>query len=155
MAKRKRDYKAEYARSKARSQSRGYTGPRQEKRARKAVGLTRGFPSLRFDELPDFAIEQVSGRRIARMREEARYWSDNHSHVKASRYSGNMSNDQVEQYHAAYVQQPDTYRDSNGKPLSRRMRAKEKKIRIYRYLTGHGYTVEGGPEDWKSDRGPA
>ena len=149
---RKRDYKADYARRKARALGKGYKSVREERQARQALGLTR--PEFRRTStpgkgwLPDYAIAALGGGRIKRLRAEAKEWSDKHSHVKASRYRANFSNAQVEAYHAAYVQRPDPN-------LSRRKRAIAKRISIYNYLVAFGFPVEGGPEDWKSDLAPA
>lgn len=126
MVRKKRDYKAEYARRRARSLSLGYKSPRQEYRARKAVGMDRSFPSLRRSELPDFVINVLSGDDIARIRRENAEWSKGHSWVKESKYTGRMSNRQARDYNHAYVQRV--------KEGSRRGKAKEKKLRIFRYL---------------------
>jgi len=151
MARKRRDYRAEYARRKAAAKAKGYSGPREEYRARKALGFTKAFrrsPTLPKAELPDFAIARLStDSEMSRLRREAKEWSAGHSWVKASRYRGNMSNAQVRAYHHAYVE-----RVTVG---SRRGRAKEKRLRIYEYLTTYGYPVEGGPENWKSDLAPA
>lgn len=152
MARKPRDNKAAYARRKARAQARGYKSPYEEYKVRKALGMnSREFsrtttPSKGF--LPDWAIDVVSGSRMARLRREAKEWSDKHSHVKASKYYGTFSNKRVEEYHKAYVQRPDP-------KLSRRKRAIAKRVGIYEYLVANGFKVEGGPEDWKSDEIPA
>ena len=149
MARRKRNYKAEYARRKTRAVAKGYKTPHHEYRARKALGLSRIFPSLRLDELPDFAFEKATGADITRRRQEAQDWSDAHSHVKASRYRRNMSQKQLDDYWRAYVE---PYEQLGP---SRRKRAKERRLRIFEYMTKYGYPIEGRQEDWKSDRAPA
>jgi hypothetical protein len=152
MARKPRNYKAEYARKKARSQAKGYRNPGEEYRARKALGITApGFRRVSTPgrkALPSRVIETLTGTKLSALRKESQEWSDKHSHVKASRYRSSFSAKRVEDYHKAYVQRPDPN-------LSRRKRAIAKRIAIYNYLTAYGFPVEGGPEDWKSDETPA
>ena len=152
MARKPRNYKAEYARRKARSQAKGYRNPGEEYRARKALALTTsGFrrastPHRR--SLPSYAIDALTGARMSRIRSESKKWSDDHSHVRASRYRANWGSKRVEAYYNAYVRRPDP-------SLSRRKRAIAKRLAIYDYLSAYGFPLEGGPENWKSDLAPA
>jgi len=146
MARKKRDYKAEYARRRTRSKALGYSSPREEYRARKSVGLTRVFPSLRRNELPDFAIERLTSRTPT-PRTEAKAWSDRHSHIDATKFTRGMPPEQFKMYYEAFIQ------DYKSLGPSRRKRAKEKRRRIGRYMKKyHPDAIEGGEETWKSKR---
>lgn len=143
MARRKRDYKAEYARRKARSHTLGYRSPREEYKARKALNLPRDFPSMERKWLPDHAVEKLDGTRLRRLRKESQDWSNVHSHVNASRYSPRWGEERVEAYHHAFVQ-----RVLFG---SRRGKAKEKKLRIFEYIKRYINPDAEWSSEWTSE----
>lgn len=137
---RKRDYKAEYARRKLRAQSRGYRSPREEGRARKALGLPRSFRSVPRNDLPPTVVERITGAYMKRLRQESKDWSAGHSHTARSRFNNRWTNRQVEAYHRAYVE-----RVTEG---SRRGKSKEKSRRISEYV--HDWT-DIGEKEWTQE----
>lgn len=98
---RRRDYKAEYQRAKARARELGYSGQREYKQARKELGLTgtRAMP------VPRRILE---GMRESESwsRGQAREWSRKHSHNKGSQYKESMTDDEVRQYLMLYRYKP-------------------------------------------------
>lgn len=123
MPRRQRDHKAEYARRKARARAAGYTSVKAYSRARKELGTPRNaspIPRRVYDR------EQTGTDNIVRLRREAAAWSDKHSATASSRYRPDMTDDQVANYHAAFVE-----RITEG---SRRGRARERRRRIRDYL---------------------
>ncbi|HEY6022366.1 MAG TPA: hypothetical protein VIY48_21650 [Candidatus Paceibacterota bacterium] len=145
---RKRDYKAEYARRKAKAVSLGYRSPREEYRARKSLNFTRQFPSLKRSELPDFSLDALSVAAKRRRFAEAKAWSDRHSRTKASKFRANMSNAQFDSYYRAFVE-PHIQLGP-----SRRKRAIERKRRIREYMLQYGGVEEGTPDDARYLVGP-
>lgn len=132
MARKKRDYKTEYAAAKRRAQAAGYKSQREYKAVRKSLSLpprTSPVPK-RVIESQRVGVTSAANdysRRMSRLRREARSWSDKHSHIARSRYTPSMSDEQVSDYHNAYVERP------TG--LSRRKAALEKRRRIHHYLS--------------------
>lgn len=144
MARRKRTHaqnKAAYARAKSRAISKGYSSPYQERKARKALGLRRGMPSLRVSELPEYALDVLTGRRTREQRAQAKEWSDAHSRIPNSKYSGRMGAEQVADYWHAYIEEA---------PKGARGRY-EKKHRIWAYL--HKWKGDKRPwsQEWESE----
>ncbi len=109
MARKPRDYKAEYAAAKRRATASGYKSEREYKQVRKALKLPRTAQPA-----PRRILEKTAPRKLARAtnapkvasqrRREAREWSDKHSHRPHSRYSPKMSDRQVALYHKAFVE---------------------------------------------------
>ena|SRR6266540_3888185 len=95
MARKARDYKAEYRAAKLRATRAGYKSEREYKRVRRELALPpRTMP------VPKRILE--TNPIVARRRESQR-WSDAHSHKDTSRYSPSLTDRQAELYHAAYV----------------------------------------------------
>lgn len=130
MARRKRDYKAEYAASKRRATNAGYKSEREYRRVRKQLNLpprTSPVPKRIIRNVRPEAIN--SGRtssELSRLRREAKQWSDTHSLRKTSKYRDSMSDEEVRRYHRAFVQPV-----NEG---SRRERARERRRRIQEWL---------------------
>ena len=103
MARKKRDYKAEYATRKARAQKAGYTGVRDYSKARKALKLPP-----RTSPIPkQILAREGSTPSMARMRMECLLWSNAHSRRPHSEYSPSLTDVQVERYWLAYVDTPE------------------------------------------------
>lgn len=117
MARKARDHKAEYAAAKRRATRAGYQSQREYKRVRKELNLPpRAMP------VPKRVLEL---NPITRLRRESQQWSDEHSHRYNSRYRKTLTDDQVERYHAAFVEDI---------PLEGERLDREKRRRIHRYL---------------------
>lgn len=142
---RTRDYKAEYARSKARAQALGYRSEREVKYVRKAFKVPRGERLRSREELAAERprLMQRAGKIASenrRMRKESRAWSEAHSHKLVSRYSSRMSDDQVERYYSAYVKSIDEQKRENER---RKLRE------IKRYLVPDYMDVD----EWEQEYG--
>lgn len=148
MARKKRDYKAEYAAAKRRATAAGYKSQREYKAARKALSVPRGaspVPKRIAENVIDGGVSSATNRssRMRQLRKESRIWSDRHSRVPRSRYSPRMSDDVVERYHRAFV--------DDIPEVSRRKRPKERKRRIRDYLLDTDQITE---DEWKQAYGP-
>lgn len=122
MARRKRDYKAEYATRKAKAQKAGYKSVREYSRVRKDLALPR-----RSSPIPKRILStEGNNPRIARLRSESKRWSDKHSQRAHSRYRPELTDAQVERYWLAFVDEP-----TNRTIAEREF---EKRIRIKKYL---------------------
>lgn len=96
MARKTRDYKAEYAAAKRRATRAGYKSEREYKRVRKELALPpRTMP------VPKRILE---ANPITALRRQSQAWSDAHSKRKNSRYRPSMPDAQVVKYHAAFVE---------------------------------------------------
>jgi len=89
VARKPRNYAAEYAARKRRATELGYKSEREYKGARKRAEITRR-------ELPP--------PKETLLRREAKRWSDEHSLRRNSRYSDTLTVEQVERYHRAFVE---------------------------------------------------
>lgn len=129
MASRKRDHKAEYARRKQLAKARGYKGVREYKRTRKSLGLSRRdkTPPRSTARLRLATRAREATSTVTRLRRECKEWSDTHSHVTRSKYHPAMTDDEVKDFHRAYV-------EYNPDGLSRRKAARDKRRRIGRYV---------------------
>lgn len=150
MARKQRDYKAEYAAAKKRATAAGYKSQREYKTARKALRTPRNVSpvprtvaerSLRAEGgLTQARAEQA---RIRRLRLESRDWSRKHSKVNTSSYSPSMSDDRVEAYHVAYVAEP---------PGDDRDAREEARLEwLHDYLVPNFYTEEQWQELYPPD----
>lgn len=105
MPRKSRDYKAEYARAKARAKAAGFKSEREYKRARKGLSVPRAAsPVKRLIPASELARADAKAKDIAKIRREARRWSATHSHVTNSQYVNRMTDAQVIAYHRAYVE---------------------------------------------------
>lgn len=102
MAKRKRDYKAEYRRRKELARSAGFGSVRQYRQERKRLSLPRQGKLS-----PTHAIRQ-----------ENQAWSDEHSRVPNSRWNPNFDDERARRYYRAFVE--DHADDPSGKTESGR-----------------------------------
>lgn len=148
MARKKRDYKAEYAAAKRRATAAGYKSTREYTAVRKGLKLPpRTSPiskPIAEKITPGITATSVSANTaLSRMRREAKKWSDVHSHSHRSRYSPSMSDDQLRKYHYAYVEKVPKN--------SRRKMANEKRERIRQYLVPD-YLNQS---EWESKYSPA
>lgn len=126
MARKQRDYKAEYARAKARATRAGYKSERQYKAVRKTLQLPRNAPVIpAWVAAPDVTATATATGGIGRLRRESREWSQKHSKVANSRYRASMTDEQVERYHRAFVVKP------VGKTRYERNRNKYEAIEAY------------------------
>ena len=111
MARKPRDYKAEYARSKARAKSLGYRSQREYKRTRANVRAANPEFTSRTKLPPKSEVSALFGEvfsSVSRLRREAEEWSNKHSHSPRSAYKPSMTDAQVRKYHRAFVEKPDT-----------------------------------------------
>lgn len=143
MARKKRDYKAEYAAAKRRAQSAGYKSEREYKAVRKALGTPRNAAPAPRRIIAAAAPETLNSaaanaRSMASLRREAKAWSDRHSVRSTSRYTSRMTDEQVIRYHHAYVERIDG--------LSRRSYQREKRARIHDFLVPDFIS----DKEWKS-----
>lgn len=143
MARKRRDYKAEYRASKERATRAGYSGVSEYRAVRKALRLpprTSPIPKRILEsESPGFSVSATSiSAHIAHLRREDKKWSDAHSRVPNSRYSPNFTPDQVERYYAAYV-------DDDIPGRNRKERAREKLRRLHDFLVPDFITED----EWK------
>jgi len=123
VARKQRDYKAEYAAAKARATRAGYKSEREYKRVRKELKLPP-----RTSPVPKRIVENVKPgitADMSQMRRECQRWSDGHSRVDNSKYRPTMTNDQVRRYHKAFVEKP------KGKTRKERSRNKYDAIHDY------------------------
>lgn len=97
MARKQRDYKAEYAAAKQRAARAGYKSEREYKQVRRELNLPR-----RASPVPKRIL--ATNPILARRRESQR-WSDRHSHKDRSRYSRTFTDAEVERYWRAYVEE--------------------------------------------------
>lgn len=104
MARKRRDYKAEYAARKRRAKAAGYRSEREYKRTRKALKTPRNASPV------SRPIAEVTGREqladaaeIRKMRREANAWSKRHSKQPSSAYVKSMSDENVRRYWLATV----------------------------------------------------
>ncbi len=141
MARKPRNYKAEYAAAKQRATRAGYKSERQYKAVRKSLALPP-----RTSPIPRKVLERERGtnavpvasaaaRALSRKRHEAKAWSDRHSRVERSKYHPRMSDPQVERYWRAYV-------DKNIEGNNRLERKREKNQRLYEFLVPDYMTEE-------------
>lgn len=119
MARKARDYKAEYARSKARAKAAGYQSEREYKAVRKSLKLPRNaapVPRRILETEKPLAVSRakVEARHMQRLRRESKRWSDTRSRVPSTKYNPRLTDDQVERYHRAFVEKIDT-RTKRGK----------------------------------------
>jgi len=96
MARKQRDYKAEYRAAKLRATRAGYKSEREYKRVRRELALPR-----RAMPVPKRILQ--ANPVVARRRESQR-WSDEHSRRRNSRYSPSMSDADAERYWLAFVE---------------------------------------------------
>lgn len=94
---RKRDYKAEYARAKARAQKAGYQSPYEYKKARKQLRLKPTQKIIPKDQLRGMTPQQY------REMKDARLWSLKHSRQAKTKFNPNMSPQQQRDYVQAFV----------------------------------------------------
>lgn len=124
MARKKRDYKAEYAARKRNATRAGYKSVREYSRVRKEFNLPRGTAPVprRIAERiqPNVSAPKVS--RAQRLRNEARAWSRKHSHRHTSRYRPSMTDEEVEKYHHTFVEWIEGSRKEVGREKRRRIR---------------------------------
>lgn len=116
MARKKRDYKAEYAAAKRRATQAGYKSEREYKTARKTLGVPRNASPIP----KRLYTQSTSYKRV-----QSKAWSKAHSNRHTSSYRDIMTDDQVDRYWAAYVEDF----DESGKAGKR-----EKQRRIHDYL---------------------
>ena len=143
MARKQRDYKAEYRRSKERAQASGYKSEREYKAVRKALGTPRGAMPAPRRVMAAAAPErlnaaQAEARAIAAKRRAAASWSKKHSHVGTSAYTKRMTDSEVEAYYRAYLE-PLT-------GLSKKTARDEKRRRIKEYMVSQGLMT---PSEWE------
>ena len=98
MATRRRDYKAEYARAKARATAAGYKSEREYKQARKRLGVHGG----RVSPVPKRVLTAIVDAGADRDR-AARAWSKRHSKVRESAWSDSFDESQRAAYFNIYV----------------------------------------------------
>lgn len=103
MAKRVRDYKAEYATAKRRAKQAGYKSQREYKRARKALQLPRNVSPVprRVIERIDPGVLIPEGTKAIRTG-NAR-WSNKHSRVPNSKWNPKWDDTRARAYHLAFV----------------------------------------------------
>ncbi len=100
MPRKQRDYKAEYAKAKAKANASGYKSEREYKRARKTLRLPP-----RTSPVPKRVYERLNATDpiLSRLRRESQAWSDAHSKSGRSKYDHRMSDDKLRLYHLAFV----------------------------------------------------
>lgn len=125
MARKKRDYKAEYQARKRKATQLGYKSEREYKRARKTLSTPRNQAPPAKEEATKLA--PTLGISISRIRRESKRWSNKHSHVPNSKYRDSLTDDQARRYWRAFVE------DIPGVGRSK-SRQKEKRNRIHDYL---------------------
>lgn len=107
----RRDYKAEYAATKARAQAGGYASEREYRKARRAANTPRGAMPVRRGQLEAIqpgALERGAAaiREDRRLRRVARAWSDKRSHVPETQYRKTFDEPTVEAYVDVWVNKP-------------------------------------------------
>jgi hypothetical protein len=145
MAKKPRDYKAEYRRTKERIRAKGYESEREYKRIRKELSLPKRAPAPDKSELQRERPSLFAQRErsiLPRLRRESKAWSNAHSHTGSSRYSDSMSDDEVRRYHRAFVERIETG--------SRRGKAREKRRRIREWIV----PAFLDQQEWEQNYGP-
>lgn len=147
MPRRQRDYKAEYAATKRRVRASGYKSEREYRAVRKQLKLpprTSPVPKRIQERIQPgiTASATTSAGRIARLRRESHHWSDQHSHVKNSRYFKSFTDAQVERYWQAYVEYP-------VPGTNRKNRAQEKARRLKTFLYPDFLTLEEWEENYR------
>lgn len=101
MAKRKRDYKAEYARRKRTAQKAGYASEREYKRARKAVNTPRNASPI---SKPILIRQSPSAPlTIKQIRAANAKWSRQHSKRGTSHWNASASDSQARRYYDAFI----------------------------------------------------
>lgn len=133
MARKRRDYKAEYAASKERATRAGYKSVSEYRSVRKALRLpprTSPVPKRILEAQPGNTVSgaTANANRMARLRRASRAWSDAHSKVANSRYSPRFSDAQVERYYAAFVD-----KEIPGKNRQERKASKADRLRQFLY----------------------
>jgi hypothetical protein len=114
MARKKRDYKAEYAAAKRRATRAGYKSEREYKTTRKLAQLPP-----RTSLVP----KRIFAGNDPALRQEAREWSAIHSRRPNSKYRENMSDDQVRRYHKAFVEPLDEVDSATTREKLKRIKA--------------------------------
>jgi len=113
---RKRDHKAEYAAAKRRAKAAGYKSQREYKTVRKTLSLPpRAMP----------VPKPIYETSYPWKRAESKRWSKEHSRRYTSKYRDSLTDEQVEMYWRAYVEEF----DESGK-----VGATAKRKRIHDYL---------------------
>lgn len=107
MAKR-RDYKAEYARTKARAKAAGYSGEREYRSVRRALALPPRSSPISRRVLSRSAPERLNAAAsetadLARIRREARRWSETRSQLDSTKLPRGLTEKQIRAYHKAFV----------------------------------------------------
>lgn len=124
MPRKQRDYRAEYARRRARSQSKGYKNPFQERKARKLLGLPRDFPTPHRKYFPDNKLDRLLRTDIHRIGQESIKWANEHSHRPETKFPSHGSDEQKRRFKEAFV----------DKQPKGRKGSKQKQTLIYDYL---------------------
>jgi hypothetical protein len=124
MPRKQRDYRAEYQRRKSLAQSRGYSGPYQQSKARKILKLPRDFAPIQRKDLPKSTLDRLLRTDIHKVGEQSLSWANEHSHMKETKYPSHGSDEQKRRFKEAFVDKP---------PKGRRG-GKIKQDRIYAYL---------------------
>lgn len=97
MARRKRDYKAEWAARKRRATAAGYRSVGEYSQARKKLGTPRNASPL-----PKRVTERVT-KTDGVIRRESKAWSDKHSRQSSSRYRASWDDEKVGRYYDTFV----------------------------------------------------
>lgn len=125
---RKRDYKKEYAASKAKAKAAGYKSQREYRKARKDLGLKgRGVSPLHKATKAKMYPVATPPQTLRKIRRLCQEWSDEHSQNDRSKYNPQWSDAKVLKYYIAFVVRPD-------QKLSRRKRKKQKLQWLHDYL---------------------
>jgi hypothetical protein len=132
VARKRRDYRAEYQARKQRATAAGYESVRQYGKVRKELNLPP-----RSSPVPKRIY--LSGTQLKR--QQAERWSRAHSHVKRSRYKASFTNTELEAYWQAFVRPP----EPGETRLDRKFRTAKRK-RVHDYLVGQGIITE---QQWR------
>ena len=116
MAK-KRDYKAEYAAAKARAKRAGYASQREYRAARKEAGLKGGnvSPLRKSTKQRMYPNGMPPARGNLFKRAMSKIWSDKHSQSVRSGYNDSWSDEKVDLYYSAFVEEKEGSRRTKSK----------------------------------------
>lgn len=104
MARKPRDYKAEYARRQARARQLGYSTVHQERKVRYALGIKRGKPTPKKSKLSPTRQRKIAAYSAGKSKRElAKAWSDKFSKHVMSKYNPKFDAATVDRYLNAWA----------------------------------------------------